>query len=147
MPRGPVKGAYLLLLHIGDERSVPIGSLGTIRFDRGTYVYIGSAMGGLEQRVARHLRHEKRIRWHIDHLTAVSDGVEALLIPSQTDVECDLASLIKSIPGATGVAGFGCSDCRCRSHLFLVPEQVVKCLCASFPDSLRRAGTRRQDAR
>lgn len=138
-------GAYLLLLRLNSPRDVAVGSLGTIRFASGTYVYVGSAMNGLEQRVARHLRDEKKVRWHIDHLLTSTDGVDALLVPSPVDVECELASFISSIPNASGVRGFGCSDCRCRSHLFHVPESAAACLRSLFRGP-PRPGNERQDA-
>ncbi len=132
------RGAYLLLVTVAADRDVEVGALGTIRFEHGTYVYVGSAMGGLEQRVVRHLRRDKRMRWHIDRLLDASDRVEALLVPSRIDVECELASLVEGIPGAVGIRHFGCSDCRCRSHLFRVSERIAACLRSSFPEPLRR---------
>ena len=145
MSRGAT-GAYLLLLHMDGPREVTVGALGRISFARGAYVYVGSAMGGLEQRVARHLREEKRMRWHIDHLLAASDGVEAFLVPSPVDVECELAAFISAVPGASPVRGFGCSDCGCCSHLFHVPEAMADCLRSLFPGSSRFSSLR-QDAR
>ncbi len=67
-----------------------IGALGTFDFPRGHYVYIGSALNGLEARIARHLAgvpwqnlspdlqsgeigkrcreiHQKKMFWHIDY--------------------------------------------------------------------------------
>jgi Uri superfamily endonuclease len=138
-------GAYLLLVRLNEERDIAVGSLGPMRFPQGTHVYVGSAMGGLEKRVARHLREEKRMRWHIDHLLASADGVEALLVPSPVDVECELASFIESIPGASPTRGFGCSDCRCPSHLYHLPEAAADCLRSLFPHSLKAENARQDD--
>ncbi|HOK27915.1 MAG TPA: GIY-YIG nuclease family protein [Methanomassiliicoccaceae archaeon] len=139
MPRGEdVKGAYILLMVLDEPRDITVGSLGLLHLSKGTYAYVGSAMGGLEQRVARHLRKEKRIHWHIDHLLSTLDDAEALLIPSMVNVECELASFISSVPGASPVLGFGCSDCRCRSHLFLLPGPMAECLRSSFPPEMTR---------
>ena len=138
-------GAYLLLVRMNEERDVTVGALGRMRFARGTYIYVGSAMGGLEQRVARHLRVEKKRRWHIDHLLASSDGVEALLVPSPVKVECPLASFVSSLPATVPVPRFGCSDCHCLSHLFHVSEAGERCLRSLFPITHRGAAAR-QDA-
>jgi len=134
-------GAYLLLLHLDRPREVAVGALGTLPFDAATYVYVGSAMGGLEQRVARHLRDDKRPRWHIDRLLAAADRAEALLLPSPVRVECELAALVATLPDTAAVRGFGCSDCRCEAHLFRVSERSAACLRAAFPAHLRRERT------
>ena len=39
-----------------------------MEFSAGVYVYTGSATRGLEARIARHQRADKKIRWHFDHL-------------------------------------------------------------------------------
>jgi len=140
-----VIGSYLLLIKLDSDAEVVIGALGKRGFAAGRYVYIGSAMGGLEQRVARHLRSEKRLRWHIDHLLTVASEREALLVPSSMALECDLARLIASLPGAAAVKGFGCSDCRCSSHLFHLADGTADCLRECFPPRSRRLGQHNKD--
>ena len=65
-------GAYVLF--IGLERAVALGatSLDPRTLAPGRYVYCGSAYGpgGLGARLRRHLRTDKAVRWHVDHLTA-----------------------------------------------------------------------------
>lgn len=68
------RGTYVLTVRLDSPRTVRAGALGELRFDAGTYLYAGSAMGGLDQRISRHLSKEKTIRWHIDSLTMVCDG-------------------------------------------------------------------------
>lgn len=63
------RGTYILTVRLDSPRTVAVGALGTISFGAGTYIYAGSAMGGLDQRVSRHLRRDKPRRWHIDSLT------------------------------------------------------------------------------
>ena len=116
------KGTYLLRIVLLSDRNLEIGSLGKLHFPVGTYCYAGSAMNGLDQRIGRHLSREKKIRWHIDYLTLSADSVAAYLSESPGEIgECRMAELMKKA-GWTPVKGFGCSDCRCQSHLFRVTE-------------------------
>lgn len=104
---------------------MPIGRLGVFDLKAGRYAYVGSALNGLEARTRRHLSGRGKKRWHIDYLMAVAEEREALLIRSGEDIECSLADRLRSLPGASEpIAGFGSSDCRCRSHLFLLDQQA-----------------------
>jgi len=111
------RGSYLLLLHLNRTRVIPIGSLGRVRFPKGFYIYVGSAMENLSHRLRRHQRLEKRIHWHIDRLRPHARFVAALPIRSSDRLECGLARSMDKI-AAWSIPGFGCSDCRCESHLF-----------------------------
>jgi Uri superfamily endonuclease len=62
------KGVYQLLIRLDTDETIPVGKLGTFAFPAGFYVYTGSAMGGLDARIARHLSRIKRFHWHIDYL-------------------------------------------------------------------------------
>jgi len=97
-----------------------VGSLGTVHFPSGTYLYTGSAMGpgGLAARLARHCRDQKKRHWHIDYLLEPAT-VEAIWWQVTDErVECRWAAAALALPGAcVPVAGFGASDCSCRSHL------------------------------
>jgi sugar fermentation stimulation protein A len=117
-------GAYQIYIEIKADCSIKIGSLGTVDFKKGIYVYTGSAMRNLAQRVDRHRRKEKKLRWHIDYLLD-NDNTEII----KTDVfssgerqECLLnQSILRSRPGAQPVPGFGSSDCRqCEGHLIYI---------------------------
>ncbi len=57
---------YQLVIRVPLQIEVTIGKLGLFRFPEGTYVYTGSARRNYEARIARHLRQEKSLRWHID---------------------------------------------------------------------------------
>ncbi len=111
------RGSYLLLLHLNRTRVIPIGRLGRVRFPKGFYIYVGSAMANLSHRLRRHQRLDKRIHWHIDRLRPHARFVAALPIRSSNRLECGLARSIDEI-AAWSIPGFGCSDCRCESHLF-----------------------------
>jgi sugar fermentation stimulation protein A len=112
------RGNYLILLEIPEERAIAIGALGTLTIHPGWYVYTGSAQKNLSRRISRHLRRIRKQRhWHIDYLTPYAETIAALPIMSYRNLECDLARSIRSLSGRA-VPGFGCSDCRCGSHLF-----------------------------
>jgi Uri superfamily endonuclease len=115
-----MKGIYVLVIRLRDQASVSIGALGEITFEKGLYLYVGSAQTNLEQRVKRHLRKEKRKFWHIDYLLdSGAAEIEKVLCKEGSKVEeCRLA--IEIAKRGQAVQGFGCSDCRCRSHLFHV---------------------------
>jgi Uri superfamily endonuclease len=112
------RGAYQLLIRLDSDKTIPVGKLGTFRFAAGFYVYTGSAMGGLDARVARHLSKSKRFHWHIDYLLEQSSIIRYAIEESSTPRECELNAAMLAMDGAVApVKGFGSSDCKCRSHL------------------------------
>ncbi len=120
------RGAYALILELRTEATVTVGRLGTFVFPAGRYAYVGSAMSGLDARVARHLRAEKRRRWHVDYLLAAAEVVEVIEFESDVRQECGLSRAVSRLPGASvPVTGFGSSDCRCRSHLYRLGVEPV----------------------
>ncbi len=114
------KGIYVLVVQVSSDIKVYVGSLGEMAFAKGLYAYVGSAQINMEQRIKRHLRSEKRKFWHIDYLidNPASKVIKVFLKEGDKAEECKIAKGLsrKSEP----VAGFGCSDCNCRSHLFLI---------------------------
>lgn len=117
-------GAYVMLFRMNEHRSVAVGRLGVFDLPEGWYAYVGSAMNGLKARTDRHLRCDGRKRWHIDYVLPLSQERFAFLIPSDTDIECRVADLISSWDGTkVPIRGFGSSDCRCPSHLFLLGSE------------------------
>ncbi|MEN3035514.1 MAG: GIY-YIG nuclease family protein [Candidatus Methanosuratincola sp.] len=118
------KGVYGLVLEIPAGLALSIGG-SRFEIPQGTNVYCGSAMGpgGVEGRVARHLRVfsggvANRPHWHIDRLLAVALSITAVSARSKASMECALASALEA-RGMAPVPGFGNTDCRsgCRSHL------------------------------
>jgi len=122
-----MKGTYLLILELLDDVSIQIGKLGFFEFQKGCYVYVGSGLNGLEQRIRRHLREKKKIHWHIDYFLPFARIVEVFYKESARREECEFAKeLAKDF---RGVPGFGCSDCSCQSHLFVgSPQDVFRCI-------------------
>ena len=116
------KGTYVLFLRFDEDVETEVGSLGTVRLKAGDYCYVGSAMGGLDQRLSRHLSHEKRIRWHIDNLTVRCKDMTAYEHEGTDLPECTLAEKMISLGNTPILDGFGCSDCNCRTHLFKVDK-------------------------
>ena len=114
------QGTYCLLLNLKKEAKIRVGNLGRFTFPPGYYVYVGSAMRGLPQRVRRHLQRQKRKRWHIDYLTEVAKVEAVLVCESRDRIECQVNQRISSWKGAQIIVkGFGASDCSqgCGSHL------------------------------
>lgn len=114
------KGTYVLFVTLGNDRNITVGARGPHLFKAGTYCYVGSAMAGLDQRLARHLAHEKTLKWHIDYLTTVCDSSEAWISYPEPIPECELADRVGALGGIPEMEHFGCSDCRCLTHLFRV---------------------------
>lgn len=119
------KGTYVLLVSVRRNTPVKVGALGKIEFRKGTYAYVGSAQNGIEKRVARHLRREKRKFWHIDYLLAQEAvRIEKVLYKrAPRQEECRIAQTL-SKPG-NPVRGFGSSACFCSSHLFKIEERSL----------------------
>ena len=98
-----------------------MGKLGNVSFPRATYAYVGSAMNGLRARLARHLRREKKLHWHIDYLLKEAKVKEIIICQGEEKVECSLAQALAG--EFQSVLGFGSSDCKCRSHLYFANEK------------------------
>ncbi len=111
------KGSYLLLLKLARRRRIEVGRLGRITFQKGHYIYVGSAMAHLSTRIARHVRKMKTMHWHIDYLREHVDKVVPVPIRSSRREECNVARAFSEL-FAPGPPGFGSSDCDCHSHLF-----------------------------
>jgi Uri superfamily endonuclease len=110
-----MKGSYILLMELKEDKIISIGKLGNINFKKGFYAYIGSALNGFDQRINRHLKKDKKNYWHIDYLTGYADIVDVFYKENITKEECNI---VKSFSKINAVNGFGCSDCNCKSHLF-----------------------------
>ena len=109
------RGSYILIVELKEDEEISVGKLGILRFGRGYYAYAGSAMGGLDARIGRHMRQDKKKHWHIDYLLE-KGMVRQVWYLEDEKIECEIARAMESEFG--GIAGFGSSDCRCRSHLF-----------------------------
>jgi Uri superfamily endonuclease len=118
------KGVYHLLIHLPQDKVMQIGKLGSFHFRAGYYVYTGSALSGLEPRITRHLRREKRLHWHIDYLLQYGRVIDVITHQTTERLECHFNREILSLPNSEiPVKGFGSSDCSCLSHLIYFEEK------------------------
>ena len=119
------KGAYALALHVAAPLTIRHRD-SDLPLEQAWYVYVGSARGpgGLRARLVRHMRHDKRLRWHVDALTLAASECIAFAVPGGS--KCNLATRLVASGGfAHAVPGFGSSDCRtCPSHLLVWRRSV-----------------------
>ncbi len=116
----PEPGTYALLMHNESRVTVSVGRLGHIKIEPGYYIYVGSAFGpgGVRARISRHLRMEKNFHWHIDYLREILYPYGAWYTHDKERLEHRWAQVLSKTDGRYSVKGFGCSDCKCFSHLF-----------------------------
>ncbi len=125
--RGPESSSpvsYQLLIGLSRSARVDVGRLGRFSFPAGFYVYSGSARRNIAARLARHLRREKKLRWHVDYLLAAR-GARVVAVLESTESECQLC---QRLGGEILVPRFGASDCvaGCGSHLRYLGETVPR---------------------
>ena len=124
-----VKGSYAMIVSLKNDTKLVIRRK-HFELVRGYYLYIGSALNGIEKRIERHFRKGKKIHWHIDALTENGEILEVYYIVSGKRIECEVAAKI-NLPV---VEGFGNSDCKCSGHLFYseklekIKKEAVKAL-------------------
>lgn len=123
-------GVYILLLFVKQKTLVTTGKLGKQTFPKGFYTYTGSALGkstSLKNRLARHLKQQKKMFWHIDYLLEDKNvSIKAIVaIETMQKIECDVNSYLKNTFAPEILfKRFGSSDCkkRCGSHLLFFSE-------------------------
>ena len=130
-------GTYALILASSSDRLIEIGKLGKFLIRPGYYVYAGSAFGpgGLKARIAHHARFSQRRHWHIDYLRSILLPDEVWYSYDSEQHEHRWADTFSRLKGATlPIAGFGASDCSCKSHLLLFSNKPSV---GRFRDKLR----------
>lgn len=115
-----MKAVYLLFLDVQRPKNIDIGALGRIKFEPGTYVYVGSAMNSVEKRLKRHFSEVENLHWHIDYLTAETKPFDYFILPEGSEYEEWLAEKLDYY--CEPVESFGSSDSSQESHLFKIPE-------------------------
>ena len=137
IPNAP--GAYILYFNIPAPLRLDIAALDYPLLAPGIHAYCGSARGpgGLRARIARHLRADKTLHWHIDRLTAA--GCVTAVAYTCDGSECALLGRLLASTGASiPIPGFGSTDCRrCPSHLARI---------AAAPETALVPGTDRRDS-
>ncbi len=118
-------GIYVILIELNRPNSILAGKKHRFDFQKGFYGYVGSALSGLEKRLERHLGSRKRPHWHVDYLLRAAKIRNIICAETSMRKECMLAqTLSQRLPL---IAGFGCSDCNCQSHLFFCQDfEVLK---------------------
>ncbi|PMB74168.1 DUF123 domain-containing protein [Candidatus Bathyarchaeota archaeon] len=122
--RVALKGIYILTILIDKSIAVKVGAMGKIFFTQGFYAYVGSAQNSLEKRLNRHFKKAaKKKFWHIDYLLTEKhvNTVKAFFKEAEKSEECITAQRLGEI--GVPVEGFGCSDCNCKSHLFMFSDR------------------------
>jgi len=110
-----------LVIELKKDSLIKIGALGRIKFRKGLYCYVGSALNNLEKRVQRHLSSNKKLHWHIDYFLLNKNTSIKKIFYKQSNKreECQIARFV--LKNSTGsIENFGCSDCKCKSHLFAI---------------------------
>ena len=114
------KGIYVIMLQIIKSQRLKCRKKEFI-LREGTYAYVGSGMKDLAGRVKRHLIRRKKKWWHIDYLLEISKVLWVLLLPTDERKEemlsRELSRVFPSVPG------FGSSDLRVKSNLFLIDDE------------------------
>ena len=120
----PDHGTYALILQSHSTGTIPVGRWGGLDLQLGYYIYVGSTFGpgGVRARISRHLRTDKRKHWHIDYLREHVMPLEAWVSYAAEQLEHKWAEILFETPGITPIQGFGCSDCKCDSHLFFTMD-------------------------
>ncbi len=116
-----MKGVYCLFIEVSKPIEISVGKLGKIKFEKGNYVYIGSAQNNLEKRIERHFRKRKKKFWHIDYLLDnkhVKIKEVSYKLTKNKAKECKIARIISQ--NAKAIKNFGSSDCKCKSHLYRI---------------------------
>jgi Uri superfamily endonuclease len=120
----PVKGTYCLCINVEEDIKIRVGALGEINFHTGSYIYVGSALNSLIPRLDRHLKHSRGehdvTHWHIDYLLREPlVSMDSIYMNDNGEkLECIMAANVAG--HGEPVPRFGCSDCRCVSHLYRV---------------------------
>ena len=120
-------GIYFLLIRNDKSHSLIIKNKEYF-IPRGFYIYVGSAQKNLKQRVARHLRKEKKKHWHIDYFLEFADIIDIKLLTNQLK-EKEQVFAEKWIESADfiPVPKFGATDSKAKTHLtgFKTKKKII----------------------
>ena len=129
-----MKGTYTIVVRCKDTSYSTFGKLGRARLRKGYYLYTGSALGrgavSLERRLERHMRPQKRLRWHVDYLTSRPDCyvTGAMYVIADDRLECKVnSSLSKELNVSPVLLKIGASDCKCNGHLLGPARRLNEC--------------------
>jgi sugar fermentation stimulation protein A len=84
-------------LNLQRDQKIYVGKLGRVHFRRGFYIYVGSAMANLTERMERHRRLRKKHHWHIDELRSAAEFHSVLAIRSSDRLKCEIANALPGV--------------------------------------------------
>ena len=119
-----MKGTYALVIHLPESRRIRIGNREN-DFQKGYYVYVGSALNNLEKRIGRHMSADKKEHWHIDYFLKHAKILDVRTIQSEHRFECLVSRTVRQLADSEPMDGFGSSDCRCNTHLYYFSENPL----------------------
>jgi Uri superfamily endonuclease len=120
------KGTYVLQVYVEKPQKIKPGKLPEAQFKKGTYLYVGRALTGLQARLNRHKRCQKKIFWHIDYLLQKAQIVDIWVRFDYFDECCTAQAIHNGKPTPEkSIRGFGSSDCKCPTHLFYFPPKIT----------------------
>jgi len=113
-------GTYAIIFKNDCTANVQIGQWGQIKIKPGYYIYVGSAFGGggVRARVLHHYRRNKHNHWHIDYLREFMNPGIVWYTHEINHLEHKWANSFNKMKAISAIPRFGCSDCKCYSHLF-----------------------------
>lgn len=108
----------MLVIHVPASARITVGALGEFLFKPGYYIYVGSAQGGLDQRVSRHLKQDKNLHWHIDYLLQHATVVDTMLFEtpdheSEQNLRRRLQDMLSASETAAGPHGLDHMPTEC----------------------------------
>ncbi|EAZ89744.1 GIY-YIG nuclease family protein [Crocosphaera chwakensis] len=121
LPLPSQTGTYCLVFYCSILSQVTVGKLGIYQIVPGYYCYIGSAFGrgGLQSRIERHLKINKRHHWHLDYIRPYLEPIEFCYTTDSIKREHQWSDLfLKEENSSIPINKFGSSDCHCSTHLF-----------------------------
>ena len=100
---------YILILHLAQDTTIRLGTLGDYTLPNGYYAYVDEAPANkLPQRLKQHLSPIKFPKIHIDYLQEATMLEEIWFSDSVESRRDDWADLLAAIPGGiVSVEGFG----------------------------------------
>lgn len=140
-------GTYALIFRSQSTQEIQVGRWGLLSVAPGYYVYVGSAFGpgGVKARVVRHCNETKSKHWHVDYLREAVNPVGAWYCYCPKQLEHQWAKTLYEMENISAIKGFGCSDCKCYSHLFAIASEPKLAQFASIVDSEVKSWLYRSD--
>lgn len=120
-------GAYAVIFYLPEDNKIIIPKFGEILLRHGYYVYSGSGKKNLIPRIKRHIRKNKKLKWHIDYFSVLENVKPKKIFLFDNKNECEINKLFKDSGGEVVVDKFGASDCKnkCKTH-FLYFKKIPK---------------------